>query len=92
MRNLITNVRAGLHSAVGNVSAFISRGPAWVAQLDVHPICDQEVADSTFAGLASFFPGEIFSTVILSIPLIQEGQWSVSGKRMCTILVNGLEV
>ena len=33
---------------------------------------------------------EIFSTVILSLPLIQEGQLSVSGKRMCTILVNRL--
>ena len=31
---------------------------------------------------------EIFSTVILSLPLIQEGQLSVSGKRMCTILVS----
>ena len=31
---------------------------------------------------------EIFSTVILSLPLIQEGQLSVSGERMCTILVN----
>ena len=34
---------------------------------------------------------EIFSTSILSLPLIQEGQLSVSGKRMCTILVNRLE-
>ena len=34
---------------------------------------------------------EIFSTVIFSLPLIQEGQWSVSGERMCTILVNRLE-
>ena len=34
---------------------------------------------------------EVFSTVILSLPLIQEGQLSVSGKRMCTILVNRLE-
>ena len=34
---------------------------------------------------------EIFSKVILSLPLIQEGQLSVSGKRMCTILVNLLE-
>ena len=34
---------------------------------------------------------EIFSTVILSLPLIQEGQLSVSGERICTILVNGLE-
>ena len=34
---------------------------------------------------------EIFSTVILSLPLIQEGQLSVSGGRICTILVNRLE-
>ena len=34
---------------------------------------------------------EIFSTVILSLLLIQEGQFSVSGKRVCTILVNRLE-
>ena len=27
---------------------------------------------------------EIFSTVIPSLPLIQEGQLSVSGERMCT--------
>ena len=34
---------------------------------------------------------EIFSMVILSLPLIQEGQLSVSGERMCTKLVNLLE-
>ena len=34
---------------------------------------------------------EMFSTVILSLPLIQEGQLSVSSERMCTILVNRLE-
>ena len=34
---------------------------------------------------------EIFSTVIPSLPLIQEGQLSVSGERMCTILVNRIE-
>ena len=34
---------------------------------------------------------EIFSKVILSLLLIQERQLSVSGERMCTILVNGLE-
>ena len=33
---------------------------------------------------------EIFSTVILSLPLIQKGQSSVTGERMCTILVNRL--
>ena len=45
-------------------------------------------------GLQHFFVDidhEIFSTVILSLPLIQEGQLSVSGERMCTILVNRLE-
>ena len=36
------------------------------------------------------FDHEIFSTVILSLLLIQEGQLSVSGERMCTILVNRL--
>ena len=34
---------------------------------------------------------EIFSTVILSLPLIQEGQLSVSGERMCTVVVNRSE-
>ena len=33
---------------------------------------------------------EIFSADILSLPLIQEGHLSVSGERMCTILVNSL--
>ena len=31
---------------------------------------------------------EIFSTVILSLPLIQEGQMSVSAKECAQILVN----
>ena len=34
---------------------------------------------------------EIISMVILSLPLIQAGQLSVSRKGMCTILVNRLE-
>ena len=34
---------------------------------------------------------EMFSTVILSLQLIQEGQLSVYGERMCTIQVNHLE-
>ena len=37
------------------------------------------------------FDHEIFSMVILSLPLIQEGQLSVAVERMCTILVNRLE-
>ena len=34
---------------------------------------------------------EILSTVILSLLVIEEGQLSVSGEKMCTILVNRLE-
>ena len=34
---------------------------------------------------------EILSTVIFSLLLNQEGQLSVSGESMCTILVNRLE-
>ena len=48
-----------------------------MAQLDVHPTGDQEVAGSPLPCLQhSFveFDNEILSTVILSIPLIQEGQ------------------
>ena len=55
---------------------------------------DQEVAGSTRPGqLHSLVEihHEIFSTVILSLPLIQEGQLSVSEERMCTILVNHIE-
>ena len=37
------------------------------------------------------FDHEIFSTVIFSLLLIQEVQLSVSGERMCTVLVNSLE-
>ena len=59
------------------------------------PTGDQEVAGSTpCRGQQHSFveiDREIFSTVILSLPLIQEGQLSVSGERMCTILVNRLE-
>ena len=41
--------------------------------------------------LLSEIDHEIFSTLFLSLLLIQEGQLSVSGERMCTILVNRLE-
>ena len=65
-----------------------------VVQLDAHPTGGQEVASLTPPGLQHSFveiDHEIFSMVILSLPLIQEGQLSVSGERMCTILVNRLE-
>ena len=68
--------------------------PASVAQLDARPIDDQEVAGSTPPGQQHSsveIDHEIFSTVILSLSQIQEGQLSVSGERMCTKLVNRLE-
>ena len=55
---------------------------------------DQEVVGSTPRSQQHSFveiDHEIFSTVILFLPLIQEGQLSVSGERMCTVLVNRLE-
>ena len=69
--------------------------PALVAQLDAPS--DWRPGGCGFnprRGRQHFFveiDHEIFSTVILSLPLIQEGQLSVSGERMCTILVNHLE-
>ena len=66
-----------------------------MAQLDAHQTGDQEVAGSTQAEVRNIlswrYDHEIFSTVILSLPLIQEMQLSVSGERMRTILVNRLE-
>ena len=68
--------------------------PRWLSWMR-RPTGDQEVAGSTPAKVGNIFlvkiDREIFSTVTLSLLLIQEGQLSVSGKRMCTILVNRLE-
>ena len=55
---------------------------------------DQEVGGWTSLGRQHSFmeiDHEIFPTIMLSLPLIQEGHLSDSGKRMCTILVNRLE-
>ena len=62
----------------------------------MRPTSDQEVAGSTLPGKQHSlyrFDHEIhvFSMVILSLPLIEEGQLSVSGERISTILVNSLQ-
>ena len=60
----------------------------------VDPTDDQEVAVLPLPGRQHSFmeiDHEIFSTVIHSLPLIQERQLSVSGKTMCTILVSHFE-
>ena len=64
-----------------------------MAQMDACPTGDQEVVGSIPAGsdnILSWRLIEIFSKVILSLPLIQEGQLSVSGKKYAQILVNWL--
>ena len=69
--------------------------PASVAQLDACPTCDQEVGGFDHCRVGTIlswgFDNEIFSMVILSLPLIQEGQLSVSGERMRSPSVNLLE-
>ena len=68
--------------------------PASVAQLDARSTGDEEAAGSTPTEVGNIFveiDHEIFFTVILSILQFQEGQLSVSGARMCTLLVNRFE-
>ena len=59
------------------------------------PTGDQEAAGSTPAEVGNILSWRLivknFITVILYLPPIQKGQLSVSGERMCTILVNRLE-
>ena len=78
LRKYITKKTAGLGGAVGCASDWRPGGRGF---------------DPRRGRQHSFveIDHEIFSTVILSLPLIQEGQLSVSGERMCTILVNRLE-
>ena len=60
----------------------------------MRPTGDQEVAGSTLTESAMFFCGDLILKYLqrsFSLPLIQEGQLSVSGERMCTLLVNHLE-
>ena len=58
-----------------------------LAQLDERLNGDQEIAGLTLLGQQHSFleiDYKIFSTVILSLPLIREGQLSVSGRRLLT--------
>ena len=76
------------------INIFTLNKHASVAQLDARPTGDQEVVCSTPPGRQHSFvriDHEMFSTVILSLPVIQEGQLPVSGDRLCTILVNRSE-
>ena len=92
---LISTVNTGTLLAQTNNRVTSALEPASVAQLDAPS--DWRPGGRGFnprRGRQHSFveiDHEIFSTVILSLPLIQEGQLSVSGERMCTILVNRLE-
>ena len=59
-----------------------------MAHSDAHSTDDQDVVGSIPSGSGNIsfmeIDHEIVSKVILSLPLIQKGQLSVSGKRMCT--------
>ena len=85
----------GIQSCIAKTFLSVMSRPASVAQLDAPS--DWRPGGRGFnprRGRQHSFveiDHEIFSTVILSLPLIQEGQLSVSGERMCTILVNRLE-
>ena len=60
----------------------------WHSRMCVRLHGKQKFAGSITAGSGNILfveiDHEIFSTVILSLPLIQDGQLSVSGERMCT--------
>ena len=65
-----------------------SSATALVAQSDARPTLDQEVADSSPAEVGNIpswrFDHEILSTVIISHPLIQEGQLSFFLAKECS--------
>ena len=64
---------------------------ASVAQLDA-PTGDQEAAGSIPADVGNILSWRLIMKYFLqSFSPFQEGQLSVSGERMCTILVNRLE-
>ena len=78
-----------------NIFSAIDNLPASVAQLDAPSDWRPEGRGfNPCRGRQHSFveiDHEIFSTVILSLPLIQEGQLSVSGERMRPILATRLE-
>ena len=58
-----------------------------VARSDARPPSMQAVVGSIFTSsniVLRSFGHEVISTASLSLPLIQEGQLSVTGERMCT--------
>ena len=66
---------------------YCSRKPGTVARSEARPL-GMQAAPSSIPTSGTFFHGDLVmkkdSTTILPLPLIQEEQLSVTGKRMCT--------
>ena len=78
-----------------NMTNFIRRTrPWWLSWMRVRLVIRRLHARTPPGRQHSFvkIDHEIFSTVIFSLRLIQEGQLSVSGETICTILVRGLSL
>ena len=81
-KKMFHSLEGALKSSMIPIHCWLIRElPASVAQLDGGPTGDQEVAGSTPTGSGQHsslrFDHELFSLVILSLPLIQERQLSV---------------
>ena len=76
-----------------NCHFLVVKFSVYLNRRDFVMYCHQEVAGFALPGQQYSFMAtdEIFSMVILSFPLIQEGHMSASGERMCPILVNCLD-
>ena len=68
------------------INKLVSR-PQWLSWMHVRLVISRLLVQPPPGQQHSFMEidHEIFSTVILSLLLIQDGQLSVSGKRMCTM-------
>ena len=79
--------RSGLGLLMGKFCQFLTELSAWDMYIFSFLDDPRRGRQHSFVEIDH----EIFSTVILSLALIQNRQVSVSGERMCTILVNRLE-
>ena len=82
----------GFQKYIVNFLLFKYSRPRWLSWIRVRVVTRRLRVQPPPGRQHSFeeIDHEKFSTIILSLPLIQEGQLSVSGERRCTILVNRL--
>ena len=82
------------HQSLGKFRGYTFSGqPSWLSWMHVQLVIRRLWLRPLPGQQHSFLETDhkIFYIVILSLPLIQEGQLSVSGERISTILVNRLE-